>query len=75
MMTKEGFYTLMDAYTEDNEILIVDTSNPTAKPWEVLKWFKADDPGEFKMGNNTGTASSAPSASPTKTRRSSPARA
>jgi hypothetical protein len=50
-MTKEGFYTLMDAYTEDNEILIVDTSNPTAKPWEILHWFKADDPGEFKLGN------------------------
>lgn len=51
MMTNEGFYTLMDAYTEDNEILIVDTSNPTAKPWELLKWWKADDPGDFKMGN------------------------
>ena len=50
-MTKEGFYTLMDAYTEDNEILIVDTSNPTAKPWEILHWFKADDPGAFKLGN------------------------
>jgi hypothetical protein len=50
-MTREGFYTLMDAYTEDNEILIVDTSNPTAKPWEILHWFKADDPGDFKLGN------------------------
>ena len=42
---------IMDAYTEDNEILVVDTSEPTAKPWEVLKWFKAIDPGAFKMGN------------------------
>lgn len=50
-MTKEGFYTLMDAYTEDNEILVVDTSEPTAKPWEVLHWFKASDPGKFSLGS------------------------
>jgi hypothetical protein len=50
-MTKEGFYTLLDAYTEDNEILVCDTSNPTAKPWEVLKWFKAADPGNFYLGS------------------------
>jgi hypothetical protein len=51
-MTKEGFYTLMDAYTEDNEILVVDTSEPTAKVWEILHWFKADDPGAFLLGND-----------------------
>jgi hypothetical protein len=50
-MTKEGFCTLLDAYTEDNEILVVDTSEPTSKPWEVLHWFKADDPGAFQLGN------------------------
>ena len=50
-MTKEGFYTLMDAYTENNEILVVDTSEPTAKPWEILHWFKASDPGKFSLGN------------------------
>ena len=50
-MTREGFFTMLDAYTEDNEILICDTSNPTAKPWEVLKWFKAADPGEFVLGS------------------------
>jgi hypothetical protein len=50
-MTKEGFYTLMDAYTEDNHILVVDTSEPTAKPWEILHWFKASDPGKFSLGN------------------------
>ncbi|KAJ1622492.1 hypothetical protein T492DRAFT_885112 [Pavlovales sp. CCMP2436] len=50
-MTKEAFYTLMDFYTEDNEVLIVDTSDSTAKPWEVLKWFKASDPGAFMLGN------------------------
>ena len=50
-MTREGFYTLMDAYTEDNEILVVDTSEPTAKVWEILHWFKAMDPGAFKLGN------------------------
>ena len=50
-MTKEGFYTLMDAYTEDNEILTIDNSEPTAKPWEIMHWFKASDPGAFKLGN------------------------
>ncbi|KAJ1618982.1 hypothetical protein T492DRAFT_891135 [Pavlovales sp. CCMP2436] len=50
-MTKEAFYTLMDFYTEDNEVLIVDTSDSTAKPWEVLKWFKASDPGAFMLGD------------------------
>jgi hypothetical protein len=74
-MTKEGFYTLMDAYTEDNEILIVDTSNPTAKPWEILHWFKADDPGAFSSATrSTGRASSAPTASRTSTTRSWPRR-
>ncbi|KAJ1618334.1 hypothetical protein T492DRAFT_892223 [Pavlovales sp. CCMP2436] len=56
-MTREAFYTLMDAYTEDNEILIVDTSDPTSKPWEVLKWFKADDPGPFLLGDEDYWAS------------------
>ena len=50
-LTREAFYMIMDEYTEDNEILVVDTSEPTAKPWEVLKWFKAVDPGEFKLGS------------------------
>jgi hypothetical protein len=56
-MTKEAFYTLMDAYTQDNEVLIVDTSDSTAKPWEVLKWFKASDPGEFLLGDEEYWAS------------------
>jgi hypothetical protein len=51
-MTKEAFFTLMDAYTQDQEVLIVDTSDSTAKPWEVLKWFKASDPGEFLLGDD-----------------------
>lgn len=50
-MTKEGFFTLLDAYTEDNEILVLDASEPTAKPWDVLYWFKAQDPGAFKIGS------------------------
>mmetsp|Transcript_3915 Transcript_3915/g.10148 ORF Transcript_3915/g.10148 Transcript_3915/m.10148 type:complete len:141 (-) Transcript_3915:81-503(-) len=56
-MTKEAFFTLMDAYTQDNEVLIVDTSDPTSKPWEVLKWFKASDPGEFLLGDDDYWAS------------------
>ena len=38
-------------YTDDNEVLIVDTSDPTMDPEEMLSWWKATDPGKFKMGS------------------------
>ena len=41
----------MDAYTEDNELLVVDTSNNTSNLLEMIMWYKAHDPGEFKMGS------------------------
>lgn len=50
-MTKDGFYTLMDSYTEDNEVLLFDTSNNTSNPLDMIKWWKAEDPGEYKMGS------------------------
>lgn len=50
-MTKDGFYTLLDTYTEDNEILVVDTCTENHDPMEMLKWWKAQDPGEFQMGS------------------------
>ena len=50
-MTKDGFYTLMDNYTEDNEVLVFDTSNNTSDPLELIMWWKAEDPGKFKMGS------------------------
>ena len=49
-MTKDGFYTLLDNYTEDNEMLVVDTSENTTDPMQMMKWWKAQDPGPFIMG-------------------------
>lgn len=51
VFTKEGFYTLLDAHTDDNEVLIVDTSDPTLDPEEMYLWWKASDPGPFRMGS------------------------
>ena len=50
-MTKDGFFTLLDAYTEDNEVVVFDTSENTSDPLQMLKWWKACDPGEFQMGS------------------------
>lgn len=51
-LTKEAFYQMLDSYTEDNEVLVVDTC-PEHKvdPLEMIYWWKAVDPGPFKMGN------------------------
>ena len=49
-MTKDGFYTILDAYTEDQEMLVIDTSENTNDPMTMLKWWRAEDPGEFKLG-------------------------
>jgi hypothetical protein len=51
-LTKDGFYHTLDAYTEDNECLVVDTSPENhVTPDEMMSWFKAVDPGPFKMGS------------------------
>ena len=50
-LTKDAWNTIMDAYTEDNELLVVDTSNNTSNLLEMIMWYKAHDPGEFKMGS------------------------
>ena len=50
-MTKDGFFTILDEYTEDNEVLVFDTSENTSDPMEMVKWWKASDPGKFKMGS------------------------
>jgi hypothetical protein len=43
---------LIDAYTEDNECLVVNTCPETAVDrLSMLSWWKAVDPGEFKMGS------------------------
>lgn len=50
-MTKDGWFTLMDAYTEDNELIVFDTSDNTSEPLDMLKWWKAEDPGKFHIGS------------------------
>lgn len=51
-LTKDAFAQILDAYTEDNEVLVVDTCpEHTVDPLEMLYWWKAQDPGEFKMGS------------------------
>ena len=50
-LTKDAWNTIMDAYTEDNEVIVVDTSNNTSELLEMLMWYKAIDPGEFKFGS------------------------
>jgi len=52
-LTKDAFAQILDAYTEDNEVLVIDTC-PEHKvdPLEMMSWWKAQDPGKFKMGND-----------------------
>jgi hypothetical protein len=51
-LTKDAFCQILDAYTEDNEVLVVDTCpEHTVDPLEMLYWWKAQDPGKFKMGS------------------------
>jgi hypothetical protein len=51
-LTKHGFARILDAYTEDNECLVVNTCPETAvSAISMLSWWKAIDPGEFKMGS------------------------
>lgn len=53
IMTKDGFFTILDAYTEDNEALMINTSDSTMQAHEMIFWFKAIDPGKFVMGDKT----------------------
>lgn len=51
-LTKDAFGQLIDAYTEDNEVLVIDTCpEHHVNPLEMLYWWKACDPGNFKMGS------------------------
>ncbi len=51
-LTKDAFGQMIDAYTEDNEVLVVDTCpEHTVNPLEMLYWWKAVDPGKFKVGS------------------------
>lgn len=51
-LTKDAFAQILDAYTEDNEVLVIDTCpEHCVDPLEMLYWWKASDPGEFHMGS------------------------
>ena len=51
-LTKDAFAQILDAYTEDNEVLVIDTCpEHTVDPLQMLYWWKAADPGKFKMGS------------------------
>ena len=51
-LTKDAFGQIVDAFTEDNEVLIVDTCpEKEVDPLQMLYWWKACDPGEFQMGS------------------------
>ncbi len=59
-LTKDAFAQILDAYTEDNEVLVIDTCpEHTVNPLEMLYWWKAQDPGKFKMGSEEYWASAA----------------
>jgi hypothetical protein len=51
-LTKDAFSQILDAYTEDNEVLVIDTCPERhVDPLEMLYWWKASDPGKFKVGS------------------------
>lgn len=52
-MTKDAFYQTLDAYTEDREVLVrlTDPDLDNSDPASFLYWFKAVDPGKFRMGS------------------------
>jgi len=51
-LTKDAFAQILDAYTEDNEVLVIDTCpEHTVDPLDMLFWWKAADPGDFMIGS------------------------
>eukprot|EP00965_Chrysotila_dentata_P243958 6205706-Pleurochrysis_carterae.AAC.1 len=51
-LTKDAFAHMIDAYTEDNEVLVIDTCpEHQVDPLQMLYWWKAVDPGPFKVGS------------------------
>jgi len=51
-VTKQAFAQIIDDTTEDNEVLVISTC-PDIKvdPLQMMHWWKAIDPGIFKMGS------------------------
>ena len=64
-LTKDAFAQILDAYTEDNEVLVIDTCpEHTVDPLEMLYWWKAADPGAFHVGSDEFWAASAAASVP-----------
>ncbi len=51
-LTKDAFAQILNAYTENNETLVINTCpDCEVDPLSMMTWWKAIDPGEFKMGS------------------------
>ena len=51
-LTRDAFNRMVDAYTEDNEILVINTCPDTkVDPLEMMSWWKAQEIGPFQMGS------------------------
>jgi len=51
-LTKDAFAAVINQYTEDNECLVINTCPECeVDPLQMLHWWKAVDPGDFKMGS------------------------
>lgn len=51
-VTKQAFAQIIDDTTEDNECLVINTCPELeVDPLQMMKWWKAIDPGIFKMGS------------------------
>lgn len=51
-LTKDAFNRVVDAYTEDNEILVINTCPEThIDPLEMMSWWKAQEIQPFQMGS------------------------
>jgi hypothetical protein len=51
-LTKDAFAQILAAYTEDNEVLVINTCPDTrVDPMSMLAWWKAIDPGKFHVGS------------------------
>jgi len=51
-LTKDAFAHILNAYTEDNECLVINTCpDHEVDPVDMMTWWKAVDPGSFAMGS------------------------
>lgn len=51
-LTKDAFNRIVDAYTEDNEVLVINTCPELhVDPMEMMSWWKAQEIKPFQMGS------------------------